>query len=92
MRVNLPLLYDQPRAGIRNKVDRLRPEAVIRVLMRRGDVLKTRFKGLFEGDKINEEKNNGRNSNFLGFGSFLAGTSTRPGLPNPMPGKICPMS
>jgi hypothetical protein len=31
MRVNLPLLYDQPRAGIRNKVDGLRPEAVIRV-------------------------------------------------------------
>jgi hypothetical protein len=31
MRVNLPLLYDQPRTGIRNKVDGLRPEAVIRV-------------------------------------------------------------
>jgi len=30
MRVNLPLLYDQPRAGIRNKVDGLRPK-VIRV-------------------------------------------------------------
>ena len=31
MRVNFPLLYDQHRAGIRNKVDGLRPEAVIRV-------------------------------------------------------------
>jgi hypothetical protein len=42
--------------------------------------------------KINEEKNNRRNSNFPGFGTFLAGIGTRPGLPNPMPGKICPMS
>jgi hypothetical protein len=48
-------------------------------------------KGFSEGEKINEEKNNGRNSNFPGFGSFLAGTSTRRKLPKPLPGKICPM-
>jgi len=41
--------------------------------------------------KSNEEKNSRRNSNFPEFGSFLAGISTKPGLPNPMPGKICPM-
>jgi hypothetical protein len=61
-------------------------------MMRTGNVLKTQFNGFSEGDKINEEKNNGRYSNFPGVGSFLAGTSTRLGLPNPMPGKICPMS
>ena len=56
-----------------------------------GDVIDA-IQGLFERDKIDEEKNNRRNSNFPRFGSFLAGTSTRPRLPNPMPGKISPMS
>jgi hypothetical protein len=68
------------------------PEAVIRVYDAAGNVMETRFKGFSEGGKINEEKNNRRNSNFPRFGSFLAGTSTRPRLPKPMPGKICPMS
>ena len=63
------------------------PEAVIRVYDGNRD------SRVFSKEiKINEEKNNGRNSNFPGFWSFLAGISTRPGLPNPMPGKICPMS
>jgi hypothetical protein len=83
----LPLLYEQLRAGIRNEVDglarRLKPRFVF--------MTETRFKGFAEGEKINEEKNNRRNSDFPGFGSFLAGISTRPGLPNTMPGKICPM-
>ena len=52
MRVNLPLLYEQLRAGIRNEVDglarRLKPTDV---LMRPGNLRETRFNGLFEGDK-----------------------------------------
>src|SRR3954447_5164056 len=51
MPVNLPLLYEQLRAGIRNEVDgfarRLKPV----VLMRTGNVMETRFNGLSQGDK-----------------------------------------
>jgi hypothetical protein len=83
----LPLLYEQFRAGIRNEVDglarRLKPWFVF--------MTETRLRGCSEGEKINEEKNNKRNSNFPGFGFFLAGTGTRRKLPKPLPGKICPM-
>ena len=40
MRVNLPVLYEQLRAGIRNEVDGLA-----------GNVMDTRFNGVSEGDK-----------------------------------------
>jgi hypothetical protein len=45
-------------------------------------------RGFSEGGEINEAKNYRRNSNFPRFGSFLAGTTRRPGLPNPMPAKL----
>ena len=52
MRVNLPLLYEQLRAGIRNEVDglakRLKP---LVFMMRAGNLMETRFNGLSEGDK-----------------------------------------
>jgi hypothetical protein len=52
MRVNLPLLYDQPRAGIRNKVDDgLRPEAVIRVYDAARQRAEKATQRLSEGDK-----------------------------------------
>jgi hypothetical protein len=47
----LPLLYDQPRAGIRNKIDGLRPEAVIRVYDAARQRAETRFNGFSEGEK-----------------------------------------
>jgi len=85
MRVNLPLLYDQPPAGIRNEADGLArtPEAVIGVY----DAAWQRDpRGFPKEVKINEQKNHRRNSNFPGFGSFLAGASTKRRLPKPMPG------
>jgi len=82
MRVNLPLLYDQLRAGIRNDGWRNPPRQTPETFW---------FNGFSEGDQINEAKNYRHNSNFPWFGSFLAGTSRRPRLPNPMPGKLWPM-
>jgi len=88
MRVNLPLLYDQLRAGIRNDGWRNPPRQTPETFW---------LKGFSEGGEINEAKNNRRNFNFLRFGSLLAGTrpirtSRRPRLPNPMSGRIYPMS
>ena len=52
MRVNLPLLYEQLRAGIRNEVDGLakRLKALV-FMMRARNVMETRFNGVSEGDK-----------------------------------------
>jgi len=51
MRVNLPLLYEQRRAGIRNEVDALARRLKPLMLMRPGNMRETRFNGLLEGDK-----------------------------------------
>ena len=82
MRINLPLLYDQLRAGIRNDGGR-------NWLARR--LKRSDSRSFSEGGEINEAKNYRRNSNFPGVGSFFAGTSRRLGLPNPMPGTLCSM-
>jgi hypothetical protein len=50
MPVNLPLLYEQLRAGIRNEVDGFARRLKPLVLMRTGKVMETRFNGLL-GDK-----------------------------------------
>ena len=84
MRVNLPLLYDQLRAAIRNDGGRNLPRQARR--LKRSD-----SRSFSEGGEINEAKNYRRNSNFPGFGSFFAGTGRRIGLPNPMPGTLCSM-
>jgi len=52
MRVNLPLLYEQLRSGIRNEVDGLARRLTPFVFMMWTDnVMETRFKGFSEGDK-----------------------------------------
>jgi hypothetical protein len=51
IRINLPLLYEQLRAGIRNEVDGLARRLKPVVLMRTGNVMETRFNGLSQGDK-----------------------------------------
>ena len=53
MRVNLPLLYEQLRAGIRNEVDGLakRLKAFLVFMMRARNVTETRFNSVSEGDK-----------------------------------------
>jgi hypothetical protein len=51
MRVNLPLLYEQRRAGIRNELDGLARRLKPLMLMRPGNMRETRFNGLLEGDK-----------------------------------------
>jgi hypothetical protein len=71
MRVNLPLLYEQLRAGIRNKVDSLAGRAKPWFVF----MTENRDSRVFPKEiKINEERNNRRNSDFPEFGSFLAGS------------------
>jgi hypothetical protein len=51
MRLNLPLLYEQLRAGIRNEVDGLARRLSRWCFDATGNVMETRFNGLSEGDK-----------------------------------------
>ena len=88
MRLNLPLLYEQLRAGIRNEVDGLARRLKPLVFMRTGKVIEHDSMAFQKERKINEQKNHRRNSNFRKFRSFLAGISAKRRLPNSMPAKI----